>query len=150
MELRLLCLPIKNAFERLFPKTFSKKANADFLEQVKRAFATQNWKQFIRLLQNSVRMVEAKYLLGDHDEDDSSSAAPTRKPMKPELRERWRKLMATLAHFELQHDQLKNSFAFTFVEGALVKAVRNGHWVLLDEVLSLGHLAADALWALAL
>lgn len=29
---------------------------------------------------------------------------------------------------------VEGSFAFSFVEGVLVKAVREGHWVLLDEI----------------
>ncbi len=37
--------------------------------------------------------------------------------MKPSTREQWRALAASLSKFELQHDQLRNSFAFTFVEG---------------------------------
>jgi midasin len=144
VELRLLCLPIKNMFDKLFPRTFSKTANAQFLDQVNQAFATKNWKQFIRLLQNSVKMVEAKYLLRDTDaatdidtdadSNDDKKSTSTRKAMKPELRARWHKLIQMLAHFDVQHTQLKNNFAFTFVEGALVKAVRNGYWVLLDEV----------------
>ena len=28
----------------------------------------------------------------------------------------------------------KDGFAFTFVEGALTQAVRQGHWLLLDEI----------------
>jgi midasin len=29
---------------------------------------------------------------------------------------------------------VKNNFAFSFVEGSLVRAVRNGWWILLDEI----------------
>jgi midasin len=31
-------------------------------------------------------------------------------------------------------DGVEGAFAFSFIEGALVKAVREGHWVLLDEI----------------
>jgi midasin (ATPase involved in ribosome maturation) len=34
----------------------------------------------------------------------------------------------------MQGDQLQNNFAFSFVEGSLITALRKGYWVLLDEV----------------
>ncbi|KAJ3556791.1 hypothetical protein NM688_g1823 [Phlebia brevispora] len=36
--------------------------------------------------------------------------------------------------FEVQHVHGNGKFAFGFVEGPLVKALRSGHWILLDEV----------------
>ncbi len=50
------------------------------------------------------------------------------------FRQEWKKLANAVSKFEVQQDQLRNNFAFSFVEGSLVEAVRNGHWVLLDEV----------------
>ncbi|KAI9895643.1 hypothetical protein PsorP6_019237 [Peronosclerospora sorghi] len=43
---------------------------------------------------------------------------------------------AELGRFERQKEQAEShfAFAFSFVEGVLVKALREGHWVLLDEI----------------
>ena len=41
---------------------------------------------------------------------------------------------SSLAQFEVNQDKVKNNFAFSFMEGALVKAVKKGYWVLLDEI----------------
>ncbi len=68
--------------------------------------------------------------------------------MSPDQREQWKQFGALLAKFEIQHSQVANTFAFSFVEGKvpaltmnpisyvgpLVKAIVNGHWVLLDEI----------------
>lgn len=57
-----------------------------------------------------------------------------KKQLSPELREQWRQVQAEVHKLDAQHDQLKNSFAFSFVEGSLVKAVHQGLWILLDEI----------------
>jgi midasin (ATPase involved in ribosome maturation) len=49
------------------------------------------------------------------------------------LRE-WKQFEAQLSHFDKQLAHVQNSFAFWFAEGSLVKALREGHWLLLDEV----------------
>ena len=162
MELRLLCLPLRSTFEKLFPKTFSRKvfatiengdcdltlsivvqANIEFLMQVQQAFAASKWRRFVHLLKNAVRLVEKKYVFREEEleerraEDrgkEDESKEPAKKPMRPELRARWLQFSSDLNQFDVKRQQLKNNFAFTFVEGALVSAVRNGHWVLLDEV----------------
>ena len=40
----------------------------------------------------------------------------------------------SLRHFERQTHQIKTSFAFWFAEGSLVRALKEGHWLLLDEI----------------
>jgi midasin len=70
-------------------------------------------------------------------QQNETSENQTKKPkreLKPQLREKWKKFIASISKFEIQHEQIKNNFAFTFVEGALVKAIKKGYWVLLDEI----------------
>lgn len=66
-----------------------------------------------------------------------SGANNTRKRKKSldrELLQEWREFSLNLHRAQRQIEASKTSFAFSFVEGALVKAMRNGHWILLDEV----------------
>lgn len=146
VELRLLCTPLKVTFERLFSRSFSKKENLQFLQQLQEAFGKQQWRRVLLLIKQGVKVVEKKFLTispaKDSDERDASKdARPApeesrkgKKQMAPELREQWRQLQAQVLKLDAQHDQLKNSFAFSFVEGALVKAVQQGLWILLDEI----------------
>ncbi|KAG8891335.1 hypothetical protein FRC01_014758, partial [Tulasnella sp. 417] len=48
--------------------------------------------------------------------------------------EDWKAFEQDVATFEAQHILAKSKFVFTFVEGPLIKALRQGHWVLLDEI----------------
>ena len=50
------------------------------------------------------------------------------------LASRWRAFAADAAAARRVIDVAEGGFAFRFVEGALVAAVREGHWLLLDEV----------------
>ncbi|KAG6819694.1 hypothetical protein H0H93_009563, partial [Arthromyces matolae] len=48
--------------------------------------------------------------------------------------ESWAAFVQDVEQFEVQHVHGKGKFAFGFVEGPLVKALRSGDWVLLDEI----------------
>ena len=60
------------------------------------------------------------------------------------VREGWRQFAADLAVAERAAAAAEGGFAFAFVEGALVKAVREGHWLLLDEVSPCARLQLDS------
>ena len=49
-------------------------------------------------------------------------------------REEWAQFKEDLAGAERAAKVAEGGFAFAFKEGALVQALRNGDWVLLDEI----------------
>ncbi len=51
-----------------------------------------------------------------------------------ELDREWIELDAKARDFGLQHGSKKKNLVFSFVEGPLVKALRQGDWILLDEI----------------
>lgn len=136
VELRLLCVPLKKKFDALFTKTFSKKANAAFLEKVHQFFANKDWRKLIMSFRKALQMVKDK-IFKEQEEPERGEEAQQRKKAKynkPQLREEWIKFEAAVSKFDIQQDQIKNNFAFSFVEGALIKAIKKGQWVLLDEI----------------
>lgn len=46
----------------------------------------------------------------------------------------WQKFAADVDAAERAADAAEGGFAFAFVEGALVRALRDGSWLLLDEI----------------
>ena len=60
----------------------------------------------------------------------SSSAASVRSQLWSE----WQSFGKQVVRFGLKRAQIEQSFVFAFTEGALVKALRTGQWVLLDEI----------------
>jgi midasin len=130
---------LKQTFDKLFSATFSKKANQKFVDFVARAFSKQDWKKLLHLFTNAISLVEKKFLSrtdanGSEDHSGGPGESSDSRSLAPALRHQWNQFAAAVSKFSVQREQIKNNFAFAFVEGALVKAVRNGDWVLLDEV----------------
>jgi midasin len=53
---------------------------------------------------------------------------------KKETRKKWSEFKLTSERFEKQRIACDTGLAFAFTEGALVDAIRNGKWILLDEI----------------
>jgi midasin len=69
-----------------------------------------------------------------HNTEEQTAAKKAKREMKSQLKEKWRKFITSVSKFEIQHEQIKNNFAFAFIEGASIKALKKGYWVLLDEI----------------
>lgn len=135
-----VAIPLQEVFESLFLATFSQKKNAKFSTILSKCFNKNQWKNVIKLWNEAVKM--AKELLSkveDSDEDSKDEGAPKKKrklrsPEKSVLLDKWLEFQSEVKNFESQAANLESSFVFNFVEGSLVKAVRNGEWLLLDEI----------------
>ena len=69
-------------------------------------------------------------------DDEKSTRKSTNKNRKhiTSLELHWKEYKEKVEKFKIQKEQVENSFAFAFVEGALVKALQSGTWILLDEI----------------
>jgi midasin len=108
--------PLKEEFEELFRATFSLKQNAHFLASVQTCVTKKQWKKLLKLMVHSVESAQKRTKRSDKN-----------------MYAKWGKLGLKLK--KLRQQLLKSqTFAFTFDEGALVEAVKEGWWILLDEV----------------
>lgn len=64
----------------------------------------------------------------DHGRGDSEVPRKRRKVNSVESIVVWDAFLRDVDEFEIQHVQGKGKFAFGFVEGPLVKALRSGDW----------------------
>ncbi|KAJ3293693.1 AAA ATPase midasin [Borealophlyctis nickersoniae] len=141
VDARLLATPIKEEFDRLFAATFKVKANTTFLDMVQKAYVKKNWARLVEGFRAALKMaqevVERQKPYADAAREEATTGGK-RKRMKralgPELVSDWARFSNAVDQFEAQHEQIKSNFLFSFVEGTLVKAIKNGHWVLLDEI----------------
>lgn len=139
VDIRLLCVPLFEEFDKLFGKTFSRKNNQKFLDNVGRAYTSKSWNRLLTLFNTAMEMVDKKFNTQPREEsrpagDSEDSGKQKDKNPDPALRESWRHFSSQLTKFQAQKQQIESNFLFSFVEGTLVKAVRQGHWVLLDEI----------------
>ncbi|CAE6514392.1 unnamed protein product [Rhizoctonia solani] len=66
----------------------------------------------------------------DRAQEGQSEGPRKRRKFSPE----WEGFMRAVDEFDAAHVKGHSKFVFSFVEGPLVTALRNGHWILLDEV----------------
>lgn len=134
---KTVAIPIQETFDSLFLATFSKKKNEKFSVILSKCLNKNQWKNVIKLWKEAVRM--AKDILTKPETDSDEEGGPKKKRKikseeKQVLLTKWREFEVEVKNFEIHASSLENSFVFNFIEGSLVKAVRNGEWLLLDEI----------------
>ncbi|RLN89876.1 hypothetical protein BBJ28_00019578, partial [Nothophytophthora sp. Chile5] len=141
VEIHLLARPLYMDFVDLFTTTFSQKSNAGFLNVVRVALEHKDWKKLVKGMRKAIQMAVTKLQTstgrGQENQGvgvDGSNKMMTAGASPSVLGDRWDTFEAELVRFERQKEQAESHFAFSFVEGVLVKALREGHWVLLDEI----------------
>lgn len=134
VELRFIMSPIRDEFETLFRKFFSVNENAKFLNHIAHCFSLKKWTTLMSLMKHSTTAAlkrfdkkQANVKLSRQDSNSDSLFTPAHK-------NDWLKLSMKLHKVEEQLKKSQNALAFAFVEGSLVRALKKGHWVLLDEI----------------
>lgn len=136
---KTVAIPLQEVFENLFIATFSKKKNEKFSQILSKCFNKNQWKNVIKLWFEALRMAKDLLSKSENDSDEDGEGGPKKKRKlrsheKSILLDKWMELEVKIKDFEIQSSSLENSFVFNFVEGSLVQAVRNGDWLLLDEI----------------
>ncbi|XP_054617732.1 midasin isoform X2 [Dunckerocampus dactyliophorus] len=112
-----ILLPLREAFEDLFSQTYSRTQNLTFLGHVQTCFREKRWHDLLKLMDHVCKAYLTK---------DNSNAAL--------LQEKWSFLAGKLRQTQQQIQACETAMVFAFVEGTLAKAVKKGHWILLDEI----------------
>jgi midasin len=141
VNLRSMAIPLLDEFNQLFEQTFSAKKNHKFLSSVAKSVTAGSWPRLVNLWHEAVRMAQGVFRVS-HDASQAQTGneeQPSKKrrfdsPKYVALREKWESFAAQLRDFEAQATRGDSKFAFAFVQGKIVRALRNGEWVLLDEI----------------
>lgn len=143
VDLKYVITPLKKEFDLLFSKYFDVKANRAYLNELENLFNSEKWPELV----SSMRM-NYKIALKNLNRPKTSVKKRERKEtaddlenIKKEQKEKNKREMIQLwsqigRKIEKLSSQLKQNkaLAFAFIEGTLVKAIRDGYWVLLDEI----------------
>ena len=126
---------LEDEFDTLFEKSFSLKRNEKFLKAVKRARRGQKWSALAKHYRDAVKMAHIKF---SHSFSNLSESS-LRKRLKKDANEAglitaWDQFAAKVDLFAQHIGRKQRAFTFTFVEGILIRAIKRGDWVLLDEV----------------
>ncbi len=139
LNIRALAMPIKEEFDDLFEITFSTRRNQRYIETVGKAVSKGRWTQALKLWQEALGMVEEAFGSVNLPVDQGMQEPRAKKrkldfPKHKKLKARWDRFTSDVQTFQMHLSSGSKGFAFSFVEGNIVKAARNGGWVLLDEI----------------
>ncbi|KAJ7552529.1 hypothetical protein O6H91_06G059200 [Diphasiastrum complanatum] len=140
VEAQGTCLLLLEKFSNLFALTFPSQQNADFLSRIQHFAESRKWAQLIKAFQMAVTKVaklsesSTLNIVISPSEDIADGRRKRKRAIDKRLLDKWKKFSLDVSNAERQVEAANTSFAFSFVEGALVKALRDGHWILLDEV----------------
>ncbi|KXS94887.1 hypothetical protein AC578_1673 [Pseudocercospora eumusae] len=131
---RTLMVPLKDRFDDLFAQSFSLSKNKKFVDQLGSQMAKGNWRGVCKYWRLALDMVAQQRATSPPREGE----APAKKRKTDTSRvidfAAWDAFEAEVTSLQRRLGAGTDAFAFTFVEGSIVKAVRNGDWVLLDEI----------------
>ncbi|KAL2371085.1 hypothetical protein RJ035_001904 [Blastomyces gilchristii] len=142
VNIRSIAVPLVDDFNLLFESTFSAKKNQKFLSSVAKCLTNSNWVRLVNILNEAVKMASGVFESMKKKKielEDAGSEQPSKKRKLDDskytsLREKWENFTRELKEFEVRVSKGDSKFAFAFVQGKIVKALKNGEWVLLDEI----------------
>ncbi|KAH7885416.1 midasin [Phlebopus sp. FC_14] len=145
IDARIPAAELHTRFLELFGDTFSRKKNAKFEDSIRKAVQEGRWRRAVTLWKESVRLAKERIAsrLNEDAQPPVRAATDAEGPRKRRRLDQaslqasqtaWEKFQQDVDEFDLQHAQGQGKFAFDFVEGPLVKALRFGDWILLDEI----------------
>ena len=125
--------PLLEKFLTLFPNSFSSAQNMPFLQRVQKYASKKRWAALLK----AFVAAGAKALSELSKGLDCLSIEPSLKRRKanPSLQlEEWKHFYDLSRDAESKLSQYTSGSTFAFVEGILVRALRDGCWLLLDEI----------------
>ncbi|KAL8853100.1 MAG: hypothetical protein Q9221_001982 [Calogaya cf. arnoldii] len=140
VNMRALAIPMEEEFNDLLEGTLSARKNQRYIEHIRKAISKaiskNNWSRTLTLWRDAATTVRST-LQPPHVEIHEEPLVKKRKVETPKyqaLGKRWEDFVGQLSIFQKHIESGSKGFAFSFVEGNIVKAARNGDWVLLDEI----------------
>ncbi|GAM90306.1 hypothetical protein ANO11243_083490 [Dothideomycetidae sp. 11243] len=154
---RTIMMPLQDEFNYLFNNSFSARIlvkNEQFLKVLRQCLSKQQWSRVCKCWYKALDMVKElqQSSLSVNSESTLHKDQQIQKKRKltslpAHLSSRWERFYASVKNVEARLQSGNNAtMAFSFVEGGIVRAAREGDWVLLDEI---NLASSDTLEALA-
>lgn len=113
VEMKTIVAPVRQEFEDLFAATFPASENSKFLRHIMTCFISHRWNDLFTLMDHSQKKAVER-LEGKSDIESKA------------LISKWKKQRSKVASMKEQVQNAQSALAFSFIEGALIKAVQEG------------------------
>jgi midasin len=145
VNVKSLAVPLKEEFDDLFAATgISATKNEKYLSKIRESVLRNQWPKVSKLLREAPKMFdkivaeltkkEATYSNQVAEQPAKRRKTESKMQALLKLKPRWERFSQNLDQFDAHISGGSKGFAFTYVEGNIVKSARNGDWVLLDEI----------------
>ena len=145
VQMRHIVTPLTQRFEAAFCQTFSRARNGALLDKLAQRLAKGEWRRVLQLMNSALRTVHSRSAQASAAATEDAAARsskrqktddePAPSELPAALLSEWHDLATDIARVQRQVDKpSEEGVAFSFVEGTLVRALREGHWLLLDEI----------------
>lgn len=121
LELQHIARKVYADFVDLFCSTFSRKQNSQFLDYANSMRQKLKWKKLSQCFKKAAKLGKGKMKeRSKGSKENSSKGRPTM--------DSWATFEETADRFERQRVACDSGLAFSFSEGALIEAIRQGKW----------------------
>ncbi len=135
-----LVISMLDRFADLVRRTWWRGSNDEYLTRISRLAEKQRWQQIVKAMKGAIQKLDFAEV--EERAEASTVMRVTERTTKQKKALKlgraqvgeWQKFREDLAVAERACTAAESSFAFAFVEGTLVQALREGWWLLLDEV----------------
>lgn len=117
VDLKYVIRPIRTEFENLFRSFYNVEKNKKFLHHIDTCYESESWTALLTLMKQSHKAAVQRLM----------------NEKKESILKKWLAFGHKLAKLD-QQVKAASRLTFAFIEGSLVKAMQEGHWVLLDEI----------------
>ncbi|KAG8629056.1 hypothetical protein KVT40_002921 [Elsinoe batatas] len=140
---RTIIIPLQDEFDHLFKTTFPTRAlekNQDFFDMLNRALSKQRWLSVCKCWDKAWHMFEdfRRSRSSSPPKRSTDDGAPLKKrkvAVSSDLQARWERFRTSAKDVEARlRSGADSAVAFSFVEGGVIKAAKEGDWILLDEI----------------
>lgn len=133
VDARQLAGSLLDEFNLLFEVTFSRAKNHQFMEVLDKVVSKQQWTNVVKLLREAIKMAGVRSTSSKSIRTSVNSSKRVRL-QDPSSSADWMQFSLQVDNFEEKLKAVQQTAQFHFTEGLLVRAIRQGSWVLLDEL----------------
>lgn len=126
VTLKQLFRPLYENFVRIFQETLSSSSNQKFLQVVSEFYQAEKWTKLLKAFSKACDNAITK--LSGALKESSGTESLSLKLVK------WKDFKEKIVRQEVNLPKISAGFAFSFMDGTLIEAMRKGHWILLDEI----------------
>ena len=122
IDLGMLLKKLLVKFVKNLLRVVSEKSNEKFLETLRNLYAKKSYNTLMKCMLESFNLIREKI-------------AKMEDPVaKQQVAKKWDRLEARINNVYQNKEKFDSNLAFQFLQGNLVKALRNGDWILIDEI----------------